>query len=108
MLIWSIAGGVALVAVIVTLVVLFTGSGGPEPTPAATREPTGLGDDPVLDELARSCYDGDMGACDDLYLESEFDSAYERYGDTCAGRKDAGTWSLCTDDFEDAPAGGGR
>jgi hypothetical protein len=28
-----------------------------------------------------------MEACDQLFLESDADSAYERYGDTCAGRQ---------------------
>ena len=37
--------------------------------PAPTLEPTGLGDDPTLDALAQSCYDGDLAACDTLYQE---------------------------------------
>ena len=49
--------------------------------------PDGLGDDPVLNQYAQSCYDGDMQACDDLYNESEVDSVYETYGGTCAGRQ---------------------
>ena len=27
-----------------------------------------------------------MGACDDLYLDSDFGSDYEDYGATCGGR----------------------
>jgi hypothetical protein len=78
----------------------------PSPTdvaaiPEATETPDGLGDDPVLDELAQSCYDGDMQACDDLYSQSEEDSAYELYGGTCAGRQEvsASDTVYCTDAF---------
>ena len=49
--------------------------------------PDGLGNDSVLNEYAQSCFDGDMQACDDLYSQSEVDSAYETYGGTCAGRQ---------------------
>lgn len=50
-------------------------------------EPPGeLGADAELDALAASCFEGDAGACDDLYLRSPVDSAYEAYGATCAGR----------------------
>jgi hypothetical protein len=40
-----------------------------------------------------------MVACDDLYAEAEFGSAYETYGDTCAGRQPAGTGAFCTETF---------
>jgi hypothetical protein len=56
--------------------------------PPATVTPDGLGDDPVFDQLAQECYDGDMQACDDLWSQSEPDSLYELYGGTCAGRQD--------------------
>ena len=69
--------------------------------PAPTQEPTDLGDDAVLDAMAADCYDGDMAACDDLYSASEDDSAYETYGDTCAGRQAAGTGRYCTESFPD-------
>ena len=49
--------------------------------------PEELGDDPVLNEYAQSCFDGDMEACDALYEKSEADSLYESYGGTCAGRQ---------------------
>ncbi len=55
--------------------------------PPATQEPAGLGSDPVMDGYAQDCYDGDMGACDELFLRSPVDSAYESYGGTCAGRQ---------------------
>ncbi|MBL8776245.1 MAG: hypothetical protein JNK12_09950 [Acidimicrobiales bacterium] len=45
-----------------------------------------LGDDAELDALAQACFGGDAGACDDLYLRSPVDSAYEAYGATCGGR----------------------
>jgi hypothetical protein len=69
--------------------------------PEATVTPDGLGDDPVLDEYAQSCYDGDMEACDDLFKESELDSVYEAYGDTCAGRQPLDTDIFCTVSFPD-------
>jgi hypothetical protein len=43
-----------------------------------------------MDELAEGCFDGDMQACDDLFLRSPSGSAYEDYGDTCAGRQALG------------------
>jgi hypothetical protein len=70
--------------------------------PGATVPPEGLGDDPALDEYARNCHDGEMQACDDLYLESPPLSAYEEYGDTCAGRQPQGTDAFCTDRFPGA------
>ena len=45
-----------------------------------------LGDDAELDALAQACFGGDAGACDDLFLRSPVDSAYEAYGATCGGR----------------------
>ena len=42
-----------------------------------------------------------MAACDDLYNESDLDSQYETYGETCAGRRDGGAWAFCTDVFTD-------
>lgn len=69
------------------------------PVPEPTQEPTGLGSDPALDALAQSCYDGDMKACDDLYDQADVDSAYETYGDTCAGRQPTGTLRYCTSSF---------
>ena len=68
----------------------------PGEIPEATEEPDGLGDDPTFDDAARDCFDGDMQACDDLYVEADAGSDYERYGDTCAGRQDEGTRRLCT------------
>lgn len=74
----------------------------PGPLVDPTAPPDGLGDDATLDDLAQSCFDGDMQSCDDLFLESDVGSAYETYGDTCAGRQPAGTDQYCTVTFPDA------
>lgn len=55
--------------------------------PEATSDPDGLGDDAEFDAYAEDCHDGDMAACDDLFLLSPLGSAYELYGGTCAGRQ---------------------
>ena len=60
-----------------------------EVTPGELQEPVppvGLGEDEELNGLAQACYEGDMASCDDLYNLSDFGSAYEDYGATCAGR----------------------
>ena len=75
--------------------------------PPATEEPDGLGDDAGFDALAEDCFDGDMQACDDLYNRAEDDSAYRRYGDTCAGRQPEGTRQFCTATFPDRLIAGG-
>jgi hypothetical protein len=69
--------------------------------PPAGALPEGLGDDPVLDRYAQSCYDGDMNACDTLYNDSEVGSDYETYGGTCAGRQPISNSDVvyCTDAF---------
>jgi hypothetical protein len=71
----------------------------PDLIPPPTEQPDGLGTDPELDELAEECYDGEMRSCDDLYQRSPTDSAYETYGDTCAGRQPEHTRRYCTDVF---------
>jgi hypothetical protein len=55
-------------------------------------EPPGdLGNDPALDDLAQHCFEGDMDACDQLYIGSPSGSDYESYGAACGGRTvDAG------------------
>ncbi len=76
--------------------------GGAEPSgdiPPATVPPTGLGEDPVLDAYAQDCFDGDMAACDSLFLESEVASTYEAYGETCAGRRPLRTDVFCRVSF---------
>ena len=59
---------------------------------------TEFGSDPVLDQLAVDCYDGDFGACDQLYLDSPIDEAlasYEGYGANCGGRLGAEQPNQC-------------
>ena len=96
-------GGVALLAVVVAVVVALARAipDSTVPAPTATSAPTGLGDDPALDRLAVACHDGDMSSCDELYDTSDVGSAYETYGDTCAGRREAGAWPYCTDVYSD-------
>ena len=103
-LIWSlVGGGVLLLALVVAVVVIVSGGpGSVVPAPVATQQPVGLGDDPALDRLARACFDGAMGACDDLFDDSDWGSDYEDYGDTCAGRKPAGDGEYCADVFADS------
>jgi hypothetical protein len=51
--------------------------------PFDNGEPFGYGDDPELDALWDSCSVGDATACDGLYFDSPFGSAYEAFGDNC-------------------------
>lgn len=61
------------------------GGGGTGEVPAGTA-PGDLGDDAELDALAQDCFEGNMEACDDLFFESDINSAYETYATTCGGR----------------------
>ena len=63
--------------------------------PAATRAPTGLGDDVELNDLAQRCHEGGVIACDVLYMLAPGAPSYETYADTCAGRQDEGTSRFC-------------
>ena len=76
----------------------------PANIPPATQQPTGLGTDATLDAMAQSCFAGDMSACDNLFFAAPVNSAYEAYGDTCAGRQPPFS-GLCVDAF--GPAGDG-
>jgi len=40
-----------------------------------------------------------MGSCDDLFFSSDFDSTYNDYGDSCAGRQEVGTGRTCNSAF---------
>jgi hypothetical protein len=51
-------------------------------------EPPSDGGDATLGGYADSCYQGDMQACDDLFMESDSGSELEDYGDTCGRRFD--------------------
>ena len=70
----------------------------PASIPPATQQPTGLGTDTTLDAMAQSCFAGDMSACDNLFFAAPANSAYEAYGDTCAGRQPPFS-GLCVDAF---------
>jgi hypothetical protein len=95
----AIVGVLAIAGVVAFLLTRDGDDDTPSNIPAATEEPTGLGDDEGFNALAEDCYDGDMQACDDLYNRAEDDSAYRRYGDTCAGRQPAGTRQFCVVTF---------
>lgn len=51
--------------------------------------PENLGDNAEFDALADSCFEGNMTACDDLYIDTPVGSPYEAYAKTCGGRIDA-------------------
>lgn len=44
--------------------------------------------DSDLDRMADDCYQGDMLACDDLFLDADATSPHSEYGYTCGGRVD--------------------
>ncbi len=81
------------------------------PSDPEAPDPSRLGDDPTLDELADRCEAGDWQACDALYRISPPGSDYQEYGDTCGQRRAGGRW--CIDEYgddeakpgEDAPGG---
>lgn len=53
--------------------------------------------EPEFTARAQSCFNGDMPACDTLFLETPIDSIAEAYGATCGGRFDTETGGQCTD-----------
>ncbi|MGY1741614.1 MULTISPECIES: hypothetical protein [unclassified Blastococcus] len=69
---------------------LYEGGGPGSASPGPAVPPTGLGDDPsgAFAPLAEACYAGDYAACDELWVQTPVDSAWEEYGGTCAGRLD--------------------
>jgi hypothetical protein len=64
-----------------------------------TDIPFAIGDDPVLDELAVDCSEGDMEACDDLYVQSPVDTNYEDFGNTCGDRFPDGAGGSCEEEL---------
>lgn len=62
--------------------------GGNEDIPPGQDPRNILGDDQTLNDLANQCFDGDMGACDDLFAQTPVDSDLEAYSQTCGGRID--------------------
>lgn len=63
-------------------------------TLAAVTLPSGSA---ALGPHREACADGDMQACDTLYLESAFGSEDQRFGDTCGDRTRGGTY--CVEEF---------
>jgi hypothetical protein len=63
------------------------------------QQPGDLGDGDEFDALAESCFEGDMAACDYLYVGTPVDSNSEAYGDTCGGREDADSTASCSADY---------
>lgn len=89
---WWVLGGLAVLAVVGVLAVwLFLRSAGLSP---GEIERVGEGSPERLAELRAGCEAGDMQACDDLYLESPFDSEDEAFGDTCGGRNEPSGWCV--------------
>jgi hypothetical protein len=84
-LLLAVVGGAA---VIIANLADSDDGGGSSTAPAGDSVDTiaEFGTDASFDNLARACENGDWDACDDLYLESDFGSGYEEYGDTCGGR----------------------
>ena len=63
-------------------------------------EPFTYGDDLYLDQLWDECAGGDLGACDDLYTGSPYESGYEEFGSTCGNVEPApGLYGLCESDL---------
>lgn len=79
----------------------------PEPVDDAEDASSAPGTDAALDRLWDRCAEGDMPACDDLYMESEWGSGYEAFGESCGERRadrSDGVW--CEDVFESDGANG--
>ncbi|OWY59779.1 hypothetical protein B7486_72730, partial [cyanobacterium TDX16] len=53
-----------------------------------------------FDALGASCEEGDLGACDALYLVTPVGSDAEAYGTTCGGRVDDDLAGTCGEEFE--------
>lgn len=97
-LILAVIGGAALI--VANLGDDEGGSDPATPTQVDSDAPVGdpvdgiaeFGTDAGLDNLARACENGDWDSCDDLFLDSDFGSDYEEYGDTCGGRNSPQGW----------------
>jgi hypothetical protein len=77
-------------------------NGGDETT---TTEEDGGGDDD-LDELVDACGNGDLAACDELFLATPIDSPEEDFAQTCGGLVAEPIVSgFCEDVFDGSPAG---
>lgn len=70
-----------------------------------TAEPFSYGDDPAFDALWDACSIGDAVACDDLYFESPFGSAYEAFGENCRLLTERGEDCALVAELLDGPVG---
>jgi hypothetical protein len=68
-------------------------------------EPFTYGDDPAFDSLWDACSIGDADACDDLYFESPFGSAYEAFGENCRLLAERGEDCALVAELLDGPVG---
>ena len=73
--------------------------GGGGGTPSGLLEGDTYGDNPTLDALWDACEAGDGAACDELYFSSGVGTEYEEFGDTCGGRREAGTVLCANEDL---------
>jgi hypothetical protein len=103
-----------LVAAVVAAVFLLSGDDDSDPDPAPTTDepaddtggsepplddPEALAD-PALADLTRSCSEGDMAACDDLWIGTEAGGVLEAYAETCGGQAPAGgNFGSCEEEF---------
>jgi len=80
--------------------------GGAAQDAGEAQAPGDLTDDPELDasspegianfgELADQCFEGDLGACDELFFQTPIGSDFEAYGTTCGGRLEEGVSGSC-------------
>lgn len=82
--------------------VVVLGDGASPDTPVGTGD--GYGDDPTLDQLWDGCEDGDLQACDELYVASPIGSSYEDFGATCGRREPEPKPGRCWSDVDPSPA----
>lgn len=89
---WWVLGGVGVLAVLgavaVVLVLRSVDLG------LDDLEQVGNGSPERLTGLHAACDDGDMQACDDLFLESPVDSPEEAFGDSCGNRNTPSGWCV--------------
>jgi hypothetical protein len=88
-LVLAVLGGAAF---IVASLADDDGDSDPAPVGDSVDSIAEFGTDAELDNLARACENGDWDSCDDLFLDSDFGSEYEEFGDTCGGRNSPQGW----------------
>ena len=93
----SLAGSIGVVVGVVLAMFLVVASVTPDTAAGSRAEaldeagpiPVDRADfewEPDLAELAKECAAGELGSCDDLYLDADEFSEYGEYGSTCGGR----------------------